>query len=463
MSAPSILVVDPDELHATACASFLEDSGFAVTVAGDLSSATDALAVGTPDLVLFESSLGSSATLALVEKARRQGAEVFGMSDVFVGPTNHAIAVGLHGVVDHWTKPVDPSTALEWFERVLADRFPTPEAADASVGPTEGEPWADRPTSVTPIPAAEAVDAQPETDFENEVEAGEISEVPDVQAADTAVAATPGLSDGEAKRAEAKERAANESGGESESADRDWEVPQRFVVEDETAGGDLAGTTFAAVFAACLNRVTSGAIRVSTDGVSKEVFFADGAVLGVRSDVPDDGLGAILLGDGLLRKDQADAINRNLGASALEIPETFVDAGVLSEADVATIERIVTERRLQTLFASETGHWALTKQSCPSAVRISLPADGGLLLERGVRFGLPTQLVRDALDGMLRCPAGWRTAPPSGPFLGWEQAIIDRIDGSRRMSRVILGAPDRDEALRFVALLVVLGHVGFEP
>ena len=236
-----------------------------------------------------------------------------------------------------------------------------------------------------------------------------------------------------------------------------------LAFEEGSAGGDLTESAFTAVFSALVRNRTTGAIRVSADEVSKEIFLAEGRVLGVRSDVPEDALGAILRSDGLLRPDQEDAICRNLGASALDIPETFVDAGVIGEDDVATIERIVTEKRLQTVFGWTTGTWALTDQTCPSAVRISSPAIGSDLLERGVRYGMPTPLVRTIMDGMLRCPAGWRSAPPEGPFLEWEQTIVDRIDGERRTSRVILGAPNRDDALRFITLLVVLGHVGFEP
>jgi hypothetical protein len=48
-------------------------------------------------------------------------------------------------------------------------------------------------------------------------------------------------------------------------------------------------------------------------------------------------------------------------------------------------------------------------------------------------------------------------------LLGWQAVIVDRIDGVARTSSVILGAPGRDEALRFIATLAIERRIGFVP
>ena len=481
MTAPSILVVDSDGEHAAACTSFLEDSGFAVTVARDLRTAEAAVQAGELDLVLLDSSLDGKDTSAIAQGARETGAEVFGMSAIHVGATNREIAIALHGCVDHWEKPVAADTALEWFRRVLGDRFPkavepaSPEVGRVAAQSREGAGWGERPTNVTPVDPAEAVAEAREADasVEEEVspieaEAPDLGETPVPDGGRSGHNATTKVTLPDPSALRIAEQAGSEPEPDATASPADppapsLQVPPLFAKPESTAGGDLSETTFAAVFAAQVDGKATGALRVESGGVSKEIFVVDGDVVGIRSAAADDGLGAILLSDGLLRADQEDAIRRNLGASALEIPETFVDAGVIELDDLATVENIVIERRLQSVFGWTEGTWALTNQKCPSAVRASGPVSGAGLLERGIRYGLDTGVLRSVLDAQLRCPAGWRTDAPKGRFLSWEQAIVDKIDGKTRTSSVILGAPDRDDALRLVALLVLTGHVGFEP
>lgn len=527
MSAPSVLVIDSNGEHAADCLSFLEDSGFSVTVARDLRAAEAALET-RPEILILDAILNGEGTESLARSAANQGANVFGMSDVFVGDTNRDIAIGLHGCVDYWEKPVAADAALEWFRRVLGDRFPTPGTSTGG-GPQvgeeaalrDGEPWGHRPTNVTPVggepvveestvSSTEGIEEEPEDLGATPLPSGESSYnattrvataeelAADLRVNEAALSAqesgsntgdrgasfeTPAsqesVSIGIAAAAEREEslpdapakqvaddqdhvvfaRSASQSGLPAAEVD----VPPLFDASGLSANGSLGETTFAAVLAAQLRSGTTGVLRVERGGFSKELFLDGGDIVGLRSDAPEDALGAILLSDGLIRSDQAGAITRNLGEDALSVPETYVDANVIGVDDLPSLEALLIRRRAHDVFAWTEGEWSVSSERCPSSVRASESVSGGRLLHDGIMFGADTTTVREALSPQLRCPIAWMGAKPEDDLLSWQTAIVDRIDGTARTSTVMMGAPDRDEALRFIALLTIEGRIGFVP
>ncbi|MFT6399420.1 MAG: CheY-like chemotaxis protein [Bradymonadia bacterium] len=535
MSAPSILVVDSDGEHAAACLSFLEDSGFSVTVARDLRGAEAGLEA-QPEILLLDAILNGTGTEALARSATERGANVFGMSDVFVGDTNRDIAIGLHGCVDFWEKPVAPDSALEWFRRVLGDRFPAPGTgaeggltvgAEAALG--EGEQWGNRPTNVTPVegePVVEAAKAAPLQDLEEEAEdlgatplpAGEssynattrVATAQELASGMRAEDATPLPSDsgatGTPRSGSGSVSASGENGepypggtrvddtpsasvivprqalasssddhvvfarspsqsvlpGSGSASEPEVDIPSLFDASGTPKMGSFGDTTFAAVLAAELGKGATGVLMVERSGVKKEFFIAGGDVVGLRSDAPEDTLGAIMLSDGLIRGDQAAAITRNLGADALSVPETYVDTNAIEVEDIPALEAFLVRRRAHEVFAWTEGEWSVSNQRCPSSVRASESVSGSRLLRDGVMHGADTETIRRALGPQLRCPILWTGARPT-ELLGWQAVIVDRIDGVARTSSVILGAPGRDEALRFIATLAIERRIGFVP
>ncbi len=466
------------------------------------------------------------------------------MSDVFVGDTNRDIAIGLHGCVDYWEKPVGAGPVLEWFRRILGERFPTP-GTSAVGGPSVGdaatvgdpEPWGNRPTNVTPVGSElfveEAIIAAPSVevpvveepvvrtptaqapvprassasaDLEEEAEDLGATPLPSGESrynATTRVAtagaialgigandATPVPSDSGALSAlraasEAVETPAAPPVSEPEGAretmsssvhvvfarsssrsdlpEPETEIPSLFDGANNSTSGSFEDTTFAAVFAAELERGTTGVVKVERNGVSKELFLDGGNVVGLRSDSEDDSLSVILQSDGLLRADQAQAITRNLGVEALAFPETYADANVIRVDDIAALEVILIRRRVHEVFGWTDGQWSVSNQRCPSSVRVSVPVPGHEIFRDGVAYGADTETVRQALSPQLRCPIVWTGSKPEVELLEWQSAIVEGIDGVARTSSVILGAPDRDEALRFIAALAIEGRIGFMP
>ncbi len=581
MSDSRILVVDSDESHAVRCTQFLEQQGFEVSVAADVETACKELAAQSPVAVLLDALVEGGPSSTVAARAREQGAALFGMSDLLLGPTNREIAIRRDGCADYWDKPLEADRVLGWLRRVLGDRFPSPkpvpgfspvlapptaldEESDDTGAPDE--PWGDRPTSITPVDAEAAVaavraasagaglrpptpprmppappahppaqtapapvvtpdmptrvpvagaepapaDVPPEEPGADVV--AEAAAVAESAPAEPAAAEAPAEAEAPADEPEAapgpvSRRAETVSGGALAAAMRSvplstdvgagpapartaqsgaprtvlgrpaigspedasrrpasLSLPLELDAELVSRRGDLGKHSFAAILANLCAENFTGSLAVRREGVEKTLYFSAGEPVASRSSASRDSLPAFLLADGLLREDQRDAISRNLGARALEETDTYIDAGLFQADDLTVIFDALLRRRMLEIFSWTSGSFESAQGAIPDH-HASAPSFGALeLIWQGMRFGVSAAQRSVWLGRFMAVPVDWVGRPPRRDEMDltrWQRAIVGSIDGVTSTEDVIVGAPDRDEALALICALASGGFVAF--
>ena len=238
----------------------------------------------------------------------------------------------------------------------------------------------------------------------------------------------------------------------------------------ENADADLRGTLKRTPFARLLQRLfahrETGSLLLMRENTKKIVAFAAGYPVSVRSNVLDECLGQILLGQRLISNEALQDSLRRMKAEKRHQGEILVEMGVLSPYNLsrALIEQV--EAKLFEIFTWTDGQYMFKQGEESQGEALRLERSPAALILEGIRRHYDEERQQAVLDAY----AGKYVAPSADPVLRLqemtsdptEQEFVREIDGRTRLETVIESARiPRDKARH---LLVALSQAGIiEP
>jgi DNA-binding response OmpR family regulator len=208
----------------------------------------------------------------------------------------------------------------------------------------------------------------------------------------------------------------------------------------------------------------TGALSLEHGRVDKRVWFRDGDIVLVRSNVGHDRLLDGLLRRGLLTRDQHEVARQLAAKEPRRVGALLVEAGLLKAAELPRVLRDHLVRIIDSTFPWTEGRWTLAPGEEPDeVVQVDTPVP--LVVADGVRHRMESAQLIALLGGLEQRPrfrgeavgfGGPRELAELLRMSPSEEEWLSRLDGAATL-RELLGRPDTDE-LELLALCYVL-HV----
>jgi two-component system OmpR family response regulator len=231
-------------------------------------------------------------------------------------------------------------------------------------------------------------------------------------------------------------------------------------------GSDLRGSLGRQPFARVLQRIyagrMSGALLLTTGETKKIVYTEDGYPIAVRSNVPTECLGQILLEQHMISAETLAESLRRMKDSKKRQGELLVEMGALSPYNLSRALVLQMEAKLLELFAWREGRFSFKKGEVPHDQPVRLErSPAGLVLE-GIRRYYDAERVHGVLApyvGKYVMPSPDRrqrlqdiTADPN------ERRFIDTLDGSLKFEAALTSTLIPTDRARL--LLVAMSEAG---
>jgi hypothetical protein len=212
----------------------------------------------------------------------------------------------------------------------------------------------------------------------------------------------------------------------------------------------------------------TGALSLEHGRVEKRLWWRDGDVVFVRSNVGHDRLVDGLLRRGLLTRDQYDVARQLAAKEPGRTATLLVEAGLLKATELSRVLRDHLLRIIDSTFPWTDGRWLLAPgEAQEESVLVDTPVP--LLVAEGVRHRMESVQLLGLLGGLDQRPRFRAEAVVlGGPhelaerllLSPSEEAWLPRLDGTATL-RELLARPDTDELelLGLVYVLHVLEHL----
>lgn len=210
-------------------------------------------------------------------------------------------------------------------------------------------------------------------------------------------------------------------------------------------GGSLADFALADILMLLNMGRKTGAIEVKSGLVSDRIYLAGGEVIHASSKNPRLKLPAFLEARGHLTQAQALELERRAGAESLPFRELAIATGVLSGADMASVEKVLCSEILFEALGWKNGQFAFLKDRRPREAFTELKIDlQNLILEGARREDEARRLGREAridrsLVVTLVCAAG--RLEEQVVLTPEEWGLVSLINGKRTIDEIFSLSP----------------------
>ena len=150
-----ILLYDPDSSHATHCEEFLSAEGFELVHAASLLEARRHVGDEALAAAIIDGPADAQGIRELLTSLSEDSVPLFGITDVYLGDTNRAVALMYDRYHDFWVKPIPSAELLRWLQRALGDEYATPAPSEPQTAPVmiSQPPVAETPSTEQPAAA----------------------------------------------------------------------------------------------------------------------------------------------------------------------------------------------------------------------------------------------------------------------------------------------------------------------
>lgn len=207
---------------------------------------------------------------------------------------------------------------------------------------------------------------------------------------------------------------------------------------DSTRSGPLQDNLPQLINAFYLAQET-GELVLQRGAVRKIVYFEKGAPVFAVSNLSSDQLGQFLLRIGKVPQDELKAAQSTAQRTKRNTGEILVEMGLLTESERMYYVGQQVKAIIYTLFAWETGTWALTFRKRARNEALKLDVHPANLIMRGIKkLYAPARLARLLPDGVHPIPSPGPAYMLSDVALDpWEAMLLARIDGSRSVGTLL--------------------------
>jgi two-component system OmpR family response regulator len=231
-------------------------------------------------------------------------------------------------------------------------------------------------------------------------------------------------------------------------------------------GSDLRGSLARQPFARVLQRIyagrMSGALLLTTGQTKKIVYTEDGYPIAVRSNVPTECLGQILLDQHMISAETLAESLRQMKTSKKRQGELLVEMGALSPYNLSRALILQMEAKLLELFSWREGRFSFKKGETARDQPVRLERSPAALILEGIRRFYDAERMHGVLDpyvGKYLMPSPDQrqrlqdiTADPN------EQRFIDSLDGSVKFEAALASTMIPTDRARL--LLVAMSEAG---
>ena len=231
-------------------------------------------------------------------------------------------------------------------------------------------------------------------------------------------------------------------------------------------GSDLRGSLARQPFARVLQRIyagrMSGALLVTTGATKKIIYAENGYPIAVRSNVPTECLGQILLEQRMISAENLAESLRQMQSSKKRQGELLVEMGALSPYNLSRALVLQMEAKLLELFSWREGKFSFKKGEAPHDQPVRLDRSPAALILEGIRRYYDAErmhLVLAPYVGQYIAPATDHrqrlqdiTSDPN------EQRFIDSLDGSSKFETALASTMIPTDRARL--LLVAMAEAG---
>lgn len=181
----------------------------------------------------------------------------------------------------------------------------------------------------------------------------------------------------------------------------------------------------------------TGALMLWREPVRKIIYFRDGNPESVKSNLPSERLGRVMVRERMISETDCEESLRRMKASGRQQGSALVEMGCISPQNLRYALRIQLRTKLWELFRWDEGEYQFTRVD-PPPVTVPLQLGAFEMIYEGIKRGFdPSRLARvtGEIGPLCVCPSQDGTAALRDAGLGAEELRVWRaIDGARTVA-----------------------------
>jgi DNA-binding response OmpR family regulator len=242
-------------------------------------------------------------------------------------------------------------------------------------------------------------------------------------------------------------------------------VPRRLDATTLQNSGTLEKGDLAAVISRLASNLASGALMLQCEQTKKLIYFEQGVAVGIKSNIVQEYLGQMLVGEGVISAQDCLRSLREMKRSKRRQGEVLVALGCLDQAglDAAMWRQFLF--KFQEIFSWTQGAYRYRDSAVPQAYAAQALDQPANLLWNGIQQARPTERVREVLAPVMDHTVHWTGSglDVTGLQVAPEASSIwDVIGTPATAGEVVSGARDPELALLLLYALTAFGTVSYE-
>jgi DNA-binding response OmpR family regulator len=447
VASPRILVVDDNPELLTLLSSAFEEAGYAVQTASRGRNALDLARKEKPALAVLDVLLPDIMGFEVAEMLKRLKIPFVFISGVHKGGNTGSGAVSKYGALGYFEKPFERRALLEAVRKVIPVKAPARDFnIEVEVGPQVAE-------ETEAMELTSRIDLTAEGARVGLRGGGKLALKPMGHEQQTRLSSAASPTTRRISVSVPTEPPPPGRGPEPEELPED--ALQPIPSKDGVRRGELQDT-LPQLFAAFYQARETGELGLQKGQVKKVVYFEAGMPVFALSNLVADRLGQFLVRAGKIDEDTLRAAADDASRSKQRTGDVLISMGVLSEEERLYYIAQQIKSILYSLFAWETGSFALSFNARARKEMIKLDIHPANLIMRGIKkLYKPERLRRLLLPQERLVPS------PDPAFnltdvelQAWEAHLLPRCDGTRTVADLVRlsGKPENEAWATLVAL-----------
>ena len=447
MASPRILVVDDNPELLTLLSSAFEEAGYAVQTASRGRAALDVARKEKPALAVLDVLLPDIMGFEVAEMLKRLKIPFFFISGVHKGGSTATGTAAKYGALGYFEKPFERRALLEAVRKVVPVQPPARDFnIEVEVGPQVAE-------ETEAMELTSRIDLTAEGARVGLRGGGKLALKPMGHEQQTRLSSAASPTTRRISVSVPTEPPPPGRGPEPEELPED--ALQPIPSKDGVRRGELQDN-LPQLFAAFYQARETGELGLQKGQVKKVVYFEAGMPVFALSNLVADRLGQFLVRAGKIDEDTLRAAADDASRSKQRTGDVLISMGVLSEEERLYYIAQQIKSILYSLFAWETGSFALSFNARARKEMIKLDIHPANLIMRGIRKLYKPERLRRLLS------AQERLVPSPDPAFNlsdielqaWEAHLLPRCDGTRTVADLVRlsGKPENEAWATLVAL-----------
>jgi len=415
VSSKSILLIEPDETERRELASILEKLDFKVEQASGSQEGLQLFFANRHDLVIVEVLLPGINGLEVCRRVREQGAlwdvKVIVVSKIYKSRAMEHDAMTRYGASAYFSRPFPLVQLVE----KIGELFDDPQVTQRARQRSGRRP----PMPPPPPPEKSAAEARPS---------------PSAPAAPL------------------------------EPSPPEPSPPELPRVEPLPDEGEIGAEEFGRLLMQLHRETSAGVLAVQRPGEIKHIYWRDGKPVFVKSSIPEESLGRMLLSDGIITEEQYQTAMVEMGETGKKFGSILAARGLVSSDDLYYHLVEQTKHKIARCFAWPTIQYRIDRSVLYPEEATTFENEVAVVILEGYREHLPPEPLEQIYDktkSEFLFPGEAQAIAAARVHLrGDENKLLSGVDGQKTLGETIGDSPlGLLAALRVIRALIIVGAV----